>query len=252
MSVPQRLLERLDLLGDVLAGRGDAIALIGHGSVGVDLDRLDEHSDLDFFVIVDDGAKQRYLASIDWLEALRPVAYSFRNTVDGRKVLFDDGLFAEYAVFTVDELAQCAFSPGRVVWQRPGAPAGLELPPPRDPSPHQTPEYHLNEAITNLYVGLHREARGERLSATRFIQGYAVDRIISMRDLERGKPPQDEFAVERGVESRYEPDEVPLARFVPGYQHNCEAALAILDWLEAHAEVDKAMADAVRALATTC
>jgi hypothetical protein len=251
VSVPERLLQRLDLLGDVLAARGDAIALIGHGSVGVDLHRLDEHSDLDFFVIVDDGAKQRYLDSIDWLEALHPVAYSFRNTVDGRKVLFEDGLFAEYAVFTVDELAQGAFSPGRIVWQRPDAPAGLEQPAPRDPGPHRTSEHHLNEAVTNLYVGLHREARGERLSAMRFIQCYAVDRVVTMRDLASGNPPQDEFAVERGVERRYEPEELPLARFAPGYEHNREAALAILEWLEAHAEVDKAMADAVRALATT-
>jgi hypothetical protein len=249
VSVPERLLQRLDALAEVLAGRGDAIALIGHGSVGVDLHRLDEHSDLDFFVIVDDGAKQRYLGSIDWLEALHPVAYSFHNTVDGRKVLFEDGLFAEYAVFTVDELARSTFSPGRVVWQRPDAPEGLELPA-RDPGSHQTPEYHLNEALTNLYVGLHREARGERLSATRFIQCYAVDRVITMRDLEKGQRPQDEFAVERGVEDRFTADELPLAQFVPGYGHNRAAALAILEWLEAHAEVDTVMADAVRALAT--
>ena len=45
----------------MLAARGDAIALLGLGSVGSDLGRLDEHSDLDFFAIVEDGAKQRYL-----------------------------------------------------------------------------------------------------------------------------------------------------------------------------------------------
>src|SRR6187549_3743083 len=146
LSVPERLLQRLDLLGEVLAARADAIALIGHGSVGVDLHRLDDHSDLDFFVIVDDGAKQRYLDSIDWLEALHRVAYSFANTLDGRKVLFADGLFAEYAVFTLDELARGSFSPGRIVWQRADAPSGLEKPPPRDSPAHQTPEHQLNEA----------------------------------------------------------------------------------------------------------
>lgn len=250
MSVPARLLQRLDLLGEVLAARGDAIALIGHGSVGVDLHRLDDHSDLDFFVIVDDGAKQRYLDSIDWLEALHPVAYSFANTVDGRKVLFADGLFAEYAVFTLDELSRGSFSPGRVVWQRADAPAGLEVPPRRESPAHQTPEHQLNEALTNLYVGLHREARGERLSAMRFIQGHAVERVITMLNLLDGSPPQDEFDMDRGVERRYEPDALPLADFVPGYERNREAALAILAWLESHGDVDKAMAEAVRALAS--
>jgi hypothetical protein len=243
-------LQRLDMLGEVLAARGDAIAVIGHGSVGIELHRLDEHSDLDFFVIVDDGAKQRYLDSLEWLEALHPVAYSFANTADGRKVLFEDGLFAEYAVFTLDELAGGSFSPGRVVWQRADAPTGLEAPPPRDPPPHQTPEYQLSEALTNLYVGLRREARGERLSATRFIQVYAIDRIITMLNLLNGTPPQDVFAVERGVEGRYGPNALPLADFVLGYERNREAALAIIEWLEAHAEVNAVMAEAVRALAT--
>ncbi len=103
-DLPRRLLGRLDDLGRVLADRGDALALLGLGSVGADLDRLDEHSDLDFFVVVDDGAKRRYLADIDWLEALGPIAFEFENTVDGRKVLFEDGVYAEYAVFTLREL----------------------------------------------------------------------------------------------------------------------------------------------------
>jgi hypothetical protein len=82
----------------VLAKRGDAVALLGVGSVGRDLERLDDHSDLDFFVIVEDGAKPRYLESIDWLEELHPVVFGFENSVDGRKALFADGLFAEYAI----------------------------------------------------------------------------------------------------------------------------------------------------------
>ena len=118
-TAPQRLLRRLDDLGALLARRGDAIALIGLGSVGVDLDRLDDHSDLDFFVIVEDGARQRYLGSIDWLEELSPVAFSFPNTVDGRKVLFADGLYAEYAVFTLDGVAACvAGGKGRLAARR--------------------------------------------------------------------------------------------------------------------------------------
>jgi hypothetical protein len=249
VSVPERLLQRLEALGSVLAGRGDAIALIGHGSVGIDLHRLDEHSDLDFFVIVAADAKQRYLDSIDWLEALNPVMYSFENTVDGRKILFEDGLFAEYAVFTVDELADAAFSPGRIVWQRADAPAGLEVPRRRDRPRPPTPAHQLNEALTNLYVGLHRDARGERLSAMRLIQVHAVDRVIALLDLLNGTTAQDAFAVERGVERRFDAAMLPLADFTPGYRRNADAALAILVWLERHLDVDAVMADAIRKLA---
>jgi hypothetical protein len=250
-TIPQRLLRRLDDLGAVLACRADALALIGLGSVGLDLDRLDDHSDMDFFVVVDDGAKQRYLDSIDWLEALCPVEFSFSNSVDGRKVLFADGLFAEYAVFTLDELRGASFPPGRLVWARGDAPAGLErwgrLP---GPSPYDDPEYQVNEAVTNLYVGLHRDARGERLAATRLIQYHAVDRLLTYLGLTTpGSARQDPFALERGAEKRFGPDVLPLSEIVLGYDRNREAALAILEWLEARFEVDQTLAAEIRRLA---
>src|SRR3954449_1045640 len=101
-SVPERLLAFLDRLGAVLADRGDAVALLGLGSVGRDLHRLDEHSDADFFVVVDDApARNRYLAALDWLEAAQAVVWSFENSSAGRKALLDGGLFAEYAVFSL-------------------------------------------------------------------------------------------------------------------------------------------------------
>jgi len=252
-TIPQRLLRRLDDLGTVLAGRGDAVALIGLGSVGIDLDRLDEHSDLDFFVVVDDGGKQRYLDSIDWLEALCAVEFSFENTVDGRKVLFADGLFAEYAVFTLDELRAASYPPGRLVWARADAPAGLErwgsVP---APSPHDDPGYHVNEALTNLYVGLHRDARGERLAAMRLIQMHAVDRLLRYLELTTpGVARQDPFAPERGAERRFGPEALPLSEIVLGYDRNREAALAVLAWLESRTEVDPALAGEIRRLAAS-
>jgi hypothetical protein len=252
MTTPRLLLRRLDELGSVLAGRGDAIALIALGSVGIDLDRLDDHSDLDFFVIVDADAKERYLAAIDWLEKLGPVAFSFANTVDGRKVLFADGVFAEYAVFTLGELAEASFSPGRLVWRREDAPAGLEFPRVAEGRRRtDSVDHQVNEALTNLYVGLQRDARGEKLSASRLIQVHAVDRLIVLRGLiaADAPPKQDIFAIERGVEQRFGADTLPLEAMVPGYEHNRDAALAILAWLEANAHVDPALAAAVRRLA---
>ena len=51
---------------------------------------------------------------------------SFENSVDGRKALFADGLFAESAVFTQDEVRGASYRPGRIAWQRDDAPAGLD------------------------------------------------------------------------------------------------------------------------------
>lgn len=248
-SVPERLLRLLERLGEVLAERGDAISLLGLGSVGRDLHRLDEHSDADFFVVVDEGAETAYRRDLDWLEATAPVAWSFENSPHGRKVLFADGLFAEYAVFTLTELAGAGYPPARTIWQRADAPAGLDepaVPLPATPSL----EEQVGEAVTNLYVGLHRDLRGERLTATRFIQGYAVDRLVTilgLLGLGRGAQ-QDPFVVERGVERRFPPSVLPVGDLVPGYEGNGGAALTLLDVLERYVAVDPAMASAVRDL----
>lgn len=207
---------------------------------------------MDFFVVVDDGAKQRYLDAIDWLEELHPVVFSFPNSVDGRKVLFADGLFAEYAVFTLGELRGASYPPGRLVWRRDDAPAGLEssgrVP---GPSPYDDPEYQVNEALTNLYVGLHRDLRGERLSAMRLIQVHAIDRLLTFLELTdpAASAKQDVFVVERGAERRFGAEVLPLAQLAPGYAQNREAALAMLEWLEARTEVSTVLAAAIRHLA---
>jgi len=99
--------------------------VLGLGSAGVEIDRFDDHSDLDVIVIVDEGSVDRYAGDVDWLAAVHPVAFHFANERHGRKVLFDDGVFVEYAVFTLGGLARLPFAGARVVWQRDDAPPGL-------------------------------------------------------------------------------------------------------------------------------
>lgn len=248
--VPERLLALLDRLAAELDRRGDAVALLGLGSVGRDLHRLDEHSDADFFVVVDDDeARDRYLADVGWLEAAHPVVWSFENSHLGRKALLEDDLFAEYAVIPLSDMATTGYPPGRIHWQRPDAPPGLEIPKTPVPQPPSL-EHEVGEAVTNLYVGLHRDLRGERLTATRFIQGYAVDRWITvLGHLGLGNgPQQDVFVLDRGAERRFSPDVLPLADLVPGYDHNPEAAATLLDLLESHVELDPTIVGAVRAM----
>jgi hypothetical protein len=245
------MLRRLDDLAAYLATRGDVLALLGLGSAGTEHDRMDDHSDLDFFVVVDDGAKDRYLSDIDWLAAAHPVAYSFANERNGRKALFADGVFVEYGIFTVDELARLPFAGARIVWQRAAdAPPGLaECGPPLAGPPFDTVEFHLNEALTNLYVGLHRELRGERLTAARFIQTYAVDRIIALLNLTApAGHRRDSFEASRRVEQAYPPEVLPLATMVPGYEGNWAAAQFTLDWLSERFPVDLTIAAAIQQL----
>ncbi len=248
---PQSLLVRLDMIGAALARRADALALIGLGSVGNDTARLDEYSDLDFFVIVAPGAKRRYLDDLSWLAEAGPLDFHFRNTIDGCKALFADGVFCEFAVFETHELAAIPFAPGRIVWKRPEVDASIAQPRRALPVPDaSSEEWLLGEALTNLYVGLARNARGETLAALRLIQVFAVDRVLelaSRRESATGSPP-DPFAPERRVEQRLPRLARELPAFMRGYQENAASARALLDYLERNYAVNSRLAAAIRRL----
>jgi hypothetical protein len=248
---PHLLLERLDAIGRSVAASGQALALIGLGSAGLERDRLDEHSDLDFFVVARAGRKSWFLDDLGWLSACAPIAYQFRNTADGCKLLFADGIFCEFAIFERAELAAIPFAAGRVVWRDPSVDEGIARPTVLAPAGEPpAAEWLLGEALTNLYVGLGRAARGEKLSAARFIQGYAVDRVIEL--IERLEPAQaagDPFSRERRFEQRFPGLAGELGALMQGYERSRESALAILAFLEARFPVSPAMAAAIRALA---
>jgi lincosamide nucleotidyltransferase B/F len=253
MQKKQHLLERLDAIGTVLKDSGTALALLGLGSVGLETERLDDYSDLDFFVIVKPGWKTRYIASLDWLSTLCSLAYVFRNTVDGYKVLFEDGIFCEFAVFEAHELSHIPFARGRLIWQDDSFDEKLCTPPPKQQRAHLiegTNEWHLGEALTNLYVGLGRVQRGEKLTGTRFIQSYAVDHVLALaKVLETAQGhAEDPFNHERRYEVRYPQTAKSLPAFIQGYEHNVESALALLTFLEQHFEVSPAMSAAIREL----
>ena len=257
MDQRSRLLARLEAIGQSLAQCGDGLALIGLGSVGLELERLDDHSDLDFFAIVEPGSKPAYLTNLGWLETPAPIAYAFANTADGYKYLYADGIFCEMAVFEPAELAEVPFAPGRVVWRRADVDPQVAQPRQRrSPPPARSLDWLLGEALTNLYVGLQRELRGEKLSALRFIQGYALDRLVELG--ERIEPPAsgaalasaatDPFTPERRFEQRFPALAARLADFAPGYLRNPAAALAILTLLDEHFDLNPAMKQAIMEL----
>jgi hypothetical protein len=95
-------------------------------------------------------------------------------------------------------------------------------------------------------------AATQRLSAARFIQHNAVDRVLALTaQIEPATPASaDSFAVERQVEQRYPELARLLPQFMQGYARSCESALAILAFLEAHWEVNAALAAAIRARCT--
>ncbi|WP_245808330.1 hypothetical protein [Deinococcus hopiensis] len=252
MSIsPALLLDRLIALGCSLEESGHALALIGLGSVGSELGRLDAHSDLDFFVVAEEGRAAHYLRDLTWLARPAALVYTFRNTPDGYKVLYVDGVYAEFAVFTPTQLAGVPLVNGRVVWSRPGVSTDFGREHGALPTTGERPsrEHRVGEALTNLLVGLKRYCRGERLSAFRFVQGYALSQVLALA-AERDGPSAgaDLFDAERRYEARHPAVAAHLTDFLPGYDETPRAAQALLTYLEKHEEVSPALAQAIRAL----
>lgn len=209
------VLQYLGGLATRLAADPDVLALLALGSAGLHTERLDEHSDADFFVIT--AAKERLLDDPSWLG--EPLRWAHRNTPDGYVALVG-GLFCEFAVFEPSELPGIPFAPGRIVWARSGFDAAALSPAPRGASPD--PEWLAAQTLTHLYVGLHRWLRGERLAAQRKVQLEAVDTLLRLLGSD------DPFDPARRAERRLD---LPWGDLVGGYDHTPRSARTVLELL---------------------
>jgi lincosamide nucleotidyltransferase B/F len=232
------LLNRLNEIGESISKKDSALALLGLGSVGVELDRLDEYSDLDFFVITTDEAKQEYINDLSWLKETYPVGYAFLNTSVGYKFFFEDGIYGEFAVFGISDVPGLYQSQGRIIWQR----DGFSIPN-LDASKGKKPvlktndiDFHIQEALTNIYVGLTRLKRGEKLSAYRFIETHAFNNLLKVLHCfeEEKSGFFDEYNIERRFEQHYPQFSNNLSNMLMGYANIEETAKNIYLYIAKH------------------
>ena len=233
--------EQICKLGEVLKKDPNVLCLLGLGSMS-ETTRADSYSDMDFFLVVESGYKQAYIDTLDWL-SIEPMVFVFKNTKDGYKVLFKSGVFAEFAVFEKEELPSIPFTEGKVVYRKIDFDLSWIIPN-HVPKPHyRSNEYLVNEALTNLYIGLKRDLRGEKASAFSFIQVYAAGLVIELlpRVFEEHKALLDPFVFERRIELRVKEANALLSTMKQGYDQNKASAKAILSFLRTYFEVNDAL-----------
>ena len=241
------LLQRLDEIVQSAIASGHALAVLALGSSGRELDRVDEYSDLDLWVIAEDGYQQSFLTNLDWIQAASPIIHRHKHGPTGYSILFEDGIFAEVDAFEVSDLATLGFTEARIAWKRPEIPDTIRFPnKPANPGQRALEEL-LGEALGNLYVGLGRFHRGEKLTAMRFVQVYAVDRLLEMAHLLETEQPYwpDVFGNERRFEKRFPGIAGALPKLLQGYERTPESAQAMLELLDAHFEINPALKQAI-------
>ena len=250
MNKTELLLQRLNDIGQSLKDSRQALALLALGSCGVERDRLDQYSDLDFFVIVKDGYKQAYIQDLTWLSNLEPIAFHYQNTVDGHKVLFEDDVFCEFAIFEAHELVNIPFAEGKIIWKEVGF-DGTICQPQRLPSKeNRDREWLLGEILCNLYIGLGRYQRGEKLAAYDFIQNRSVKLWTELINLEKTSKSNfiDIFNSNRRFEKGYPNEAKQLPHFLQGYERISESAQALLEYLDKHYPLNAFIKEKIRNL----
>lgn len=246
MDVKKRLMDRLDSIAKGLRNSQGGLGLLGLGSVGRELERIDAFSDLDFFAIVEDGKKMAFMQDISWMEDDAKIIYAFKNTKDGYKILYEDGIFGEMAIFELHELYHIPYAPGRVIWQR----QNVEIPEVSHiPMPVRPFDVHfeIHELLTNLLVGLMREQRGEHLSAMFFIQRFAFDRFLRLirHEIHPEGAYVDGFSDERRIEAHAPELQSVFSKILLGYDHNVDAAKNLLDEVMKRWECHPSMVSAI-------
>lgn len=238
-----RLINRLEEIGLSLKAREHSLALLGLGSVGISRERLDEYSDLDFFVFCEEGYKKMFLEDLSWLSDICPLTFVFRNTIDGYKVLFSDGIFGEFAIFTPSEISNIPFTKGKIIWKKEGFDEDICQPKVGLPVKNDDVEYIIGEALTNLYVGLQRYHRGELLSAYKFIQEYAFSQVLKLMSISEDPKSfeEDPFSLSRRFEFRFPQNSQLLNEMLLGYQETKKSASNILEYLDLNYQINQSM-----------
>ena len=236
----EQIQSTLDSLSLAAQASPHAIALVGAGSAGAEFSRMDEYSDIDFFLIVEDGYSKDFINDNSWFGNQLPISFAFRDTEHGNKVLLESGVFLEFAIFTQAELSLYGIPGLRTIWCKPEFALpnfSASLPIERELS------YYVNQALSNLLVGALRLRRGERLAALAMIERYALTNLLTAYRLKRNLKIEDPFNIERRAEQTFGVD---FAALVQGYERLEGSLVEILKFAEDNFEVNSSIADAIR------
>ncbi len=171
-------------LVSALSADSRVLGLIAAGSMAATDHAPDEYSDHDFWIVTTPGAQEYFRTTFDWLPDHEQIALVFRETAHGLKVLYRFGHLVEYAVFAPEELAVTYLNSYRILIDRAQIAARAAEIVTRTAAGHSGQQadlaYHFGQFLTNLWVGIGRHRRGERLSGHDFVRHGAVRHLLTL------------------------------------------------------------------------
>ena len=205
------------------------LVLVGSAA---ETERVDKWSDHDFFVITPSGAQDSLRTDLNWLPNSQSIAFSFRETEHGLKVVYESGALLEFAVFDCEELRNCKVNHHYLAYGDEEVAQALE----------SAAHNEVNEGdaenlkdfrlfLSVLIIGVGRARRGEILTAGENIRSTATHALLKVLAQRLGKSPQlDRLDVRRRFESVYPEIGIHIATALAMPPEN--AARALFDFAD--------------------
>lgn len=156
------------------------IGLVLVGSTA-ETERVDEWSDHDFFVIAESNDQEPLRSDLSWLPNFEEIAFWFRETQHGLKVVYNSGEVLEFAIFDCDELRGCTVNHHRLAYGNEEVERALST------AKNRLPEVVVGDDLADfrhflsvLVIQVGRARRGELLTAGQGIQGAATTALLKV------------------------------------------------------------------------
>ncbi len=175
----EKFLEYQAQLVDLVAKRPEVIGLIFVGSAAA-THRVDQFSDQDFFLVVQQGAGESFRQDLSWLPNWQQIALQPRETAHGLKVVYQNGDVLEFAVFEDAELELSSANDYRVVLDRANLTERMEKIAKRSIPSEVNRAQDFELFLSLILIGVGRARRGEVLAAEQHIKGYALNHALRL------------------------------------------------------------------------
>lgn len=155
-----------------------AIGLVFFGSAA-DRSRVDEWSDHDFALVVNDGTQEALRSDLSWLPRFDHLVVVGREHHDGFKAFYANGSVIEFAVVSLAELGTFLANSWAVAYDDGGVTKVMDA----VAAKTRAPEDRTRDCavfLTALLVGVGRARRGEVLSASGSVRGVALDHLLTL------------------------------------------------------------------------
>lgn len=208
-------LEFQDSLKNSVSKRPEVLGLVFLGSSAA-IERVDEHSDHDFFLVVTPGAGEQYRKNLDWLPDYQEILLSPRETAHGLKVVYRNLRLLEFAVFEDQELELASANDFAVVLDKTNITQRMQAIAARSSPRDIDPEAEFELFLALIQIGLGRFRRGEVIASEQHLKSYAVEKLIKL--IRHYKPLSKPRADSLNAFRRFELDYPNLARDINSLQ----------------------------------